>query len=329
MDKSKIKRILVITLSNIGDIILTTPAIEALLSEFPGARLDVMVGPSGKDLFSAHGKISSCVIYDKKSSPLRKIKLFVKLLKKRYDLVVDLRNTVLPVLLLPRFKTSPLQHRKKGESLHKSRVHLSRLKEIGINISGASFYIPVGESDRKYVDSLLGVLEGKPFVVLSPSAKSHLKRWPLKNFATLSDMIKNELGYEVVFIGDKYDRVVTERILFYMETKPLNLLEKTNIRQLAYLIKKSRLLITNDSAPLHVGGAVGANILAFFGPTDEKKYGPITEAKSRVLKRNIKCAPCEAPQCINLANKYECLKTITAEEAFKAMKEILKECEYC
>ncbi|MGB2705739.1 MAG: glycosyltransferase family 9 protein [Candidatus Omnitrophota bacterium] len=322
MDKSKIKRILAITLSNVGDIILTTPVTETLLREFPSAELDVMVGPNGKEIFDAHKKIRDVIIYDKKSSPLWKFMLFIRLWKKRYNLIADLRNTVFPFILGARFTTNPFRYRSRAK-MHKKDAHLLRLKEVGIDMPKGAAYIPVENRDREHVENLLSGLGGKSFVVVSPGAKSHVKRWPLKNFAGLIDMIKDNLKYEVVLVGDESDRVVAERILYYMKTKPLNLLEKTNIRQLAYLIKKSALLITNDSAPLHVGSAVGARILAFFGPTDEKKYGPFTEAASKVLRKNIACAPCEVPQCVNTENKYECLKSISVEEAFRAVKELL------
>ncbi len=321
IDRSKVKRILVITLSNLGDIILTTPVIETLLKEFPSALLDVMVGEAGRRIFERREEISTVIIYDKKSSALAKFRLFLELRRKKYNLVVDLRHTVLPFVLGAKYNSFP-SGRQKEANLHKKDVHLLRLKDLGIKPSG-HFYIPIPEEDRKYVDDLLGELETGRFVVVSPGAKSHVKRWPLKHFAALCDLIKKNLGYEVVLIGDKYDRVVIERILFYAKTKPVNLIEKTNINQLAYLVKKSSLLITNDSAPLHVGSAVGAKILAFFGPTDEKKYGPVSQNTSKVLRRNIPCAPCQMPQCINLNNKYECLKAISSEEAFKAVRELL------
>lgn len=323
IDKSKIERILIITLSNIGDIILTMPVVEVLLNEFPDASLDVMVGPSGEEIFKPHKKISDIIVYNKRSSALEKFGLFVKLRKKGYDLVVDLRNTILPLVLGARFNTRSVRAGFK-KRMHKKDVHLSRLRDIGIDISKSKFYIPIEESDKEYVEGLLGELEGRPFVVVSPGAKSHVKRWPLKNFAKLCDIIKQVLGYEVVLIGDENDRVVTRRILFYMKTTPLNLLEKTNIRQLAYLLKKSKLLITNDSAPLHVGSAIDMPILAFFGPTDEKKYGPLTKAKSKVLRKNIECSPCEVPQCVNKLNRYQCLKSVTVEDALEAVKELLQ-----
>ena len=323
IDKTKIERILVITLSNAGDIILTTPVIRVLLREFPDAALDVMVGPVGREIFEHDEKIRGVMIYDKKTSPVEKFRLFIALRKKRYNLVVDLRNTVLTLVLGAKFNTGPFKRGLKKE-MHKKDVHLFWLQSIGVDISGAEFHIPVTEKDEKNVDALLGELKEKPFVAVSPGAKSHVKRWPLKNFARLCDEIKEKLGLEIVIIGDQHDRVVMQRISHYMKTKALNLIEKTNIRELAYLIKKAKLLITNDSAPLHIASAVGAKVLTFFGPTDERKYGPLTKNKSMVLRKNLKCSPCEVAQCVNTNNKYECLKTISVEEAFSAAKELLR-----
>ena len=175
MDKSKVKRILVITLSNIGDIILTTPVVEALLSEFPSSKLDVMVGPSGKGLFSSHKKVREVIIYDKKSSSLAKFALFLRLWKKRYSLVVDLRNTVLPLVLCVRRTTYPFHYRKQP-GMHKSDAHLLRLKEVGLDTPGRDFFIPVKDDDKRHIENLLSALQGNPFVAVSPGAKRHVTR---------------------------------------------------------------------------------------------------------------------------------------------------------
>ncbi|MCQ9206998.1 MAG: glycosyltransferase family 9 protein [Omnitrophica bacterium] len=323
IDKSRVKRILVITLSNLGDVVLTTPVLGALLGEFPLASLDVMVGPRGREIFEGHERISDVIIYDKKSSWPEKFTLLLALRKKKYDMVIDLKNTVFPLLLGAKFITNPVRHIKKNVT-HKRDVHLSRLREMGIDPAGCEFHIPVKDSDKKHAEELLSEVKEKPFVVISPGAKSHVKRWPLKNFARLADMIKKEFDYEVVLIGDENDRIVIERILSNMKTVPLNLIEKTNIPELLHIIKKSSLVITNDSAPLHIAGTLGARILVFFGPTDEREYGPRTRAKSKVLKKALKCSPCTVPQCINSENKYECLKTISTEEAYRAVRELLE-----
>jgi len=322
MNKSKVKRILIITLSNTGDIILTTPAIENIFRAFPGALTDIMAGPNGEEIFKHHKRVRRVFVYNKKAPFVEKFKLFLKLKRENYDLVADFRNTILPLVLGTRYKTAP--HNRSGEKgMHKKDVHLSRLKDMGVEPSGANFEIPVRDDDKKSIDRVLKDLGVKNFVVLNPGAKSHVKRWHLKKFAALADAIKETTGCEVVLIGDRYDSVVIERVLFYMKTKPVNLLEKTNIRELSYLIRKAELLITNDSAPLHIASITGCSTLAFFGPTDEKKYGPFTLAKKLVMRKNLKCAPCEVAQCVNFENKYECLKSISVEEALAAVKELL------
>ncbi len=323
MKKNNIKNILVISLSNIGDIILTTPVIKNIETDLPGRNIDVMVAPAGKHVFEGFPGVRRVFIYDKKTSWKDKFKLFISLRARRYDLIVDLRNTVLPFVLLPKYRTSSIGRSSKDVS-HRIDLHLSRLKKIGLGTSERVPYVPVGKEDRGYIENILERLGIRDFIVMSPGAKSHVKRWPIKNFAKLADMIKEELGLEVILAGDKNDAIVIERILFHAKSKPVSLLGLTNIRELAYLIQKSKLLVTNDSAPLHVGGAVGANILVFFGPTDHKKYGPAGSGSAKVLRRELACSPCETAQCVNAGNKYECLKTITPEEAFQSVRELLK-----
>ena len=322
IDKTKVKRALFITLSNVGDIMLTTPCVEAIILKFPEACVDVMVAPAGKDIFACHKKVNEIIIYDKKISLADKIHLLFKLKKKKYDLVVDLRNTLFPILLFPKYRTSLLRHKARGAT-HKKDVHLFRLEEAGIDTKNAHAHISVSDEDRAEAQKLLAPLDGAPFIVINPGAKSHVKRWGAEKFALLADRINKELSYKTVIVGRSEDKGVRDEVVSRMRTKPLDLLEKTNIRELACIIKKCALLVTNDSGPLHVASALGANILAFFGPTDERKYGPATSGRSRVLRKELECSPCEVAQCVNLENKYECLNSITILEAFEAAKELL------
>ena len=93
----------------------------------------------------------------------------------------------------------------------------------------------------------------------------------------------------------------------------------TTLRQLGALMERAALVITNDSASLHVAGAVGAPVLAIFGPTDARKYGP-TGPKARVIRRRLFCAPCEQAQC---RFSHECMRFIPADEVVAAATELL------
>ena len=316
IDKSQVNRILVITLSNIGDIILTTPVIKALEEEFRGARIDVMVGPAGREIFERDPAVFKLIIYDKHLPINEKRRLQLKLKRLKYDLVADLRNTVFPILIGPKFRTSTIQRFPKG-LLHSRAKHLYRLKSFGMDVEEPSSYIYIPKEDEEYISSLIAKegISGS-FVVINPGSKSHIKKWPAEGFAVVADRLVTECGVSVVFVGTDTDKDAVAGTIFKMRNAHHNLVNKTNIRQLAALIKRSRLLITNDSAPLHLGCAVGAKVLAIFGPTDPRKYGPTGEL-DLVISRRLHCSPCENAQC---AHNHECMTLISADEVFDAAK---------
>ncbi len=320
INKKEINRILLITLNNIGDIILTTPLISVLDREFPEARLDIMVGPLGKSIFKEHPRVYKVIIYNKHLPLQEKRRLIRKLKKIKYDLVVDLKNTLFPILIGSKYHTSPLRAAP-NEIVHKKDFHLWKLRVIGIEPGDAPFSLYTTKGDRNYIDAMLQeIMEKKDFVAVSPASKSLIKRWRKSGFAKVCDRIMEELGLSIAMIGDHSDRPIIDDIIAEMKSEPYNFAGMTTLPQLAHLITRSRLLITNDSAPMHVGAAIGADVLAIFGPTDPRKYGP-RGRNDRVIRKDIPCSPCEKAQCIF---NHECMKFITADEVYEAAREILK-----
>lgn len=316
VDKAKVKRILVITLSNLGDIILTTPVIASLRREFPGSRIDVLVGPVGKEVFERDRNIFKVIIYDKHMPIAGKRRLQLKLKKLNYDLVADLRNTVFGLLIGPKYRTATIQHFPPG-IVHSIDKHLHRLKSLGIEGHDRRPYLHITQEDEAYVSGLLsasGVRE--KFIAISPGAKSHLKRWTQEGFAEVADRLAAECKMDIVFVGSGEDEAVVSGIVKKMKHKPHNFTSKTNVRQLGDLLKRAKLLITNDSAPLHLGCALGARVLAIFGPTDPKKYGPIGEFDVTINKK-LFCSPCESAVC---KSNYECMSLITPGDVFDSAK---------
>ena len=316
IDKAEVKRILVITLSNIGDIILTTPVIRALAKEYPQARIDVMSGPSGKELFEKDPRIFKTIIYDKHLPMVQKRRLQLKLSKLHYDLIVDLKNTIFPLLLGPKFRTATIQYFPRGV-VHSKAKHLYRLRSIGIDNPDQGSHVYIPEEDEAYIDSLIKEYNIKaPVIIVNAGAKSHLKRWTAEGFAEVADRLIRECKVSVVFVGMSEDKEVIAKILFKMKEKPFNFIGKTNIRQLGALLKRAKLLITNDSAPLHLGCAVNTKVLAIFGPTSPDKYGP-TGDLDIVMSTKLSCMPCESAKC---KYNYECMKLVPAAEVFETAR---------
>jgi len=321
IDRSKVRRILVISLSNVGDVILTTPVVRTLEAYLPDARIDVLVGPNGEEVFAKDPAVSKVIVFDKHAVLIEKRRLVAKLRSLKYDLVVDLRNTIFGLLIGPRYRTSTIQV-PPAAALHKKEEHLCKLKGLGIEPLFHDLSVHLTRDDERLAANLLAA-EGVhgDFVAVAPGAKGVLKRWPEDAYAMLCDRIAAEMKNAVVFVGSGEDAEIIQRIRVKMRTKPVSLVDRTALRELGSVLKRSRLVITNDSAPLHLGCAVRAKVLAIFGPTDSAKYGPAGPSDV-VMRKELACAPCESAQCLR---QHECMRSITVDEVYDAAARMLRE----
>ncbi|PIU41768.1 MAG: hypothetical protein COS99_03660 [Candidatus Omnitrophica bacterium CG07_land_8_20_14_0_80_42_15] len=320
INRNGIKKILVITLTNLGDIILTTPVVEVLLREFPDADLDVMAGPQGFEVFEKHPKISEIIIYDKFKPLSERLKLIFKLQKKKYSMIVDLRNTLMPYLIGAPYRSLPFERISKY-IVHKRDVHLWKLRVMGININNPPSNLYIDPSDKEYANNLLKGLGAGKIAVISASAKSNLKRWTKEGFSYVVNGLI-ETGFNIVMIGSKEEKDTIASIIDAVNNKDkiLNLSGETTIRQLIAVVGRADLLITNDSAPLHIASMLNRKVLALFGPTDSKEYGPLSEG-SIIFQKPVYCAPCKEAHCWN---DIECMKFLSKEKVFEIAKEMLR-----
>lgn len=333
MDKTKVHNILFITLSNIGDVILTLPVLGVLEKEFPNARISVMVSPQAKEIFVNDPAISKIISYDKHISFLEKIKLGLRLKRRNFDLVVDLRSTMYPVLINAPYRTSLFTPTPKDlvwgfskakKHKHKRYIHLNKLLPLGLDVQNATYNLLFSEEDKRTTKSIFeefNISEADKIVAVAPGTKSHIKRWTTSGFTKACQRLNRELGIKVLLVGDTNDKEITSQILSTQAlSDTYDISGRTNMHQLGCLLSRCKLLITNDSAPLHLADIVNTPSVAIFGPTDHIKYGPTLE-NSVVIRKNFKCSPCEKAQC---AFNLECMKQISADEVFEAAKKILE-----
>lgn len=323
MNKSRVKRILVITLSNIGDAILTTPVIYVLRRDFPQAHLAVLVGPRAFSVFKGDHRIDDLIIYDKSISWKNKLVLVNRLRHDRYDLVVDLRHSFFGILLGARYHTSIFAQPPKF-LLHMKDRHLWRLKSLGLNIDDAQGPTVIfSEDERDNVKQMLNkwqIKDGQMLVAVAAGARNLTKRWEREGYGQLIEKLLPEYNAKIIMVGDKKDEVLIKEIIAQVKPKLFNACGKTSIGELTFLLTKCKLLITNDSAPMHLGWAVGTPVVAIFGPTDYKKYAP-AGPHNLVIRKELPCAPCEKSLCFK--GTRECIKLISADEVFAACKKIL------
>ena len=261
--KSSVKHILVVSLSNIGDIVLTCPVMDVLLRDFPSACLSVIVGPKAATLFAGHPRIEA-IVYDKQMPWPGQCRWFLNLRANTFDVIVDLRQTALGLFLPCRFRTPVFPVQFTG---HMRQKHVQRLKSVY-----PDFVLP--NQPRAIVPKPVAVLADVPgYVAIAPGAADSAKRWDPSGFAQVADHLAAQ-GRAVVFVGDHNDAVIVEAIRQNMHHPSISLAGKADLRELAFVLRQARFIITHDSAPLHLAGYFGVPVIALWGPTDVDKYGP-------------------------------------------------------
>jgi len=318
MRLSGVRKILFITLSNIGDVILTLPVLSALKDSFPGAIMDVVVGPRPEQVFKKDPRVRRVFVYDKHAG-LKDKKAFVKKLKaERYDMAVDMKTSLLPILIGARYRTGLFSRYKSG-AVHKRSIHLERLRPFGITYREQK-NIYIDSESRKKIESLLrdsGIGNTDVIIGICPGSKSHLKQWRVEGFIDVINSVLKNPKRKVVLIGDASEAKISKEIASQVRLPGLlDLTGKTSLSELFALVEKFNLLLTGDSASMHIASDLGVRVVAIFGPTDPEEYGP-KGAKDRVIQKNLECSPCKKAQC-----KYgtqECMYSINAEEVLKAI----------
>lgn len=283
MSQTKPMRFLIVSLSNIGDVVLTTPVMSQIAASYPGALMTVVSGPKAAPLLEASRTVHRLVIYDKRASLKEKFRFALSLRKDRYEAVIDLRNTAIPYFVSARLR-SPLFRRHRETSMRAR--HLEVLKWTGIpvrqEVPEFDFF---NESETASVLSKLKArgVSDKGWILAAAGAASSQKRWPLDRY---SEVIRNLLTLStgpVLLIGDKNERSYVESLCGIDPSRVINFAGETTLRETAALIARCELLLTNDSAAMHLGHELKRSVAAIFGPTNADAYGR-TGKTFRVLR---------------------------------------------
>ncbi len=318
MKLPSVRKILFITLSNIGDVILTLPVLSALKDNFPSAIIDVVVGPRPEQVFKKDPRINKVFVYDKYAR-LKDKKAFVKKLKaERYDMAIDMKTSLLPILIGAKYRTGLFPRYKSG-AIHKKLIHLERLKPFGI-IYREQKNIYIDSESRKRIENALqdnGIRNTDIIIGVCPGSKSHLKQWRKEGFADVINSVLKNPKHKVILIGDANEAGLSKEITSRVKLPGLlDLTGKTSLNELFALVEKFNLLLTGDSASMHIASDLGVSVIAIFGPTDPEEYGPRGN-KDRVIRKNLECSPCKKAQC--KYGTHECIYSINAEEVLKAI----------
>jgi len=287
--------ILVVTLSNFGDVIMTTPVIMALARKYPQARITVVVGPRARSVLERSADIRKIVIYDKKAPFPEKLKFITELRKVKYDRVVDLRNTMIPFLVSCK-KRTPLF--RKFTKVNMRDRHLEILLKIESGIFTPSpfcFFNEVDEVFSRRALDVAGIPEKNGWILVAPGAASERKRWPVQHFKEVIRTLHERTGKKILLVGTFNERPVAESLRTELPEIAKVLCGDLTLPETAALIAKASLVIANDSAIMHLGFELGTPTVGIFGPTDHEKYGH-ESPKFRIAREEAWSCSCGSDQ---------------------------------
>jgi len=330
---SKAKKIVIIDLLYLGDLIFATPFIRNLRKKYPKAQIDMIVNSNFFDIIEGNPYLSQVYAYDKKWSLKENWKFARNLSQNDYDLGLNLHGNWRTALLLKVINPNyTIGYGGKGrgiwlnqellatKGIHMVDVYLKFLEEMGFKeLDNQGIELEVNqEASKNMLDFLQkhGIKGEDRLVGLNTGGSWPTKQWTKEGFAQLGDRLEEELQAKVIFFGGPGDVERVNEIAAMMKTKPIIATGETTLKELAALAARCDLFISGDTGPVHVAAAVGTPTIALFGPSDEQKYRPYGK-KHKVIENGIDCRPCGEHHCP--LEHHKCLEEISADDVLRAV----------
>ncbi|HEY8692510.1 MAG TPA: glycosyltransferase family 9 protein, partial [Chloroflexota bacterium] len=153
------------------------------------------------------------------------------------------------------------------------------------------------------------------------------RRWPAECFAEVGRRLAQSTGARLVLVGTETDREPHEALARPLGSLALNLTGQTSIKETAAVLRRCRLLVSNDSGAVHLAVAAGTPVVAIFGPSNDHAWGPYPAAEHRVVRASLPCSPCfysgkrlGTPE--GCATR-DCLQLVTPDMVLAAAEELL------
>jgi len=318
--------------------------VQELRSHWPHAFIAMMVRPPCRELVEGNPALDDVIEYDRDGlhhSVPRTIRFAQQLRRHRFDTALILHPTNrshwipwlagIPVRIGYDRKcawllTHRLPHRKQEGAKHEAAYTLELLEPLGIQPGAPRPVVPIQPNAARRVEELLGSMGVGPadrLVAVHPSASCISKRWMADRFAAVADRLAAQQGARICLIAGVEDMRAADAMAQAARSPLLNFAGQLSVGELAALLHRCRLLISNDSGPVHIAAAVGTPVVDIFGRNQRGlsplRWGPLGEGHI-VLHKEVGCVTCLAHDC---DIDFLCLKTLSIEEVYEAAVTVL------
>ncbi len=338
----EIHRILVIRTDRIGDVVLSLPVVTALRRRYPKSHLAILVHPDVYQVVEKFPDLDKIHIDKENEKSIRGFFSLIKMMRQEeFDAAILLHPTLrlawavqfarIPIrvgtgyrIYSFLFNKRVFEHRKNSRR-HEAEYNLRLAAEVGADVSQVHFGLSILPSAAQQVDQLLkeiGITERKPLVILHPGSRGSALNWPWTHFAQLADRLIKESSAQIAITGGENEHEVIERIIKNSSEKIFNLAGRLDLKELAALFKRADLIVANSTGPLHIGVAVGTEVIGLYPPVtamSARRWGPYGQADSFLIPNLPECSHCRGSKC----PFWNCMALISVEQVWTMAKKKL------
>lgn len=299
--EDKPKNILIIKPSALGDIVQALPAVCSLAKSLDGAKISWLVRPECAPLLENHPCVDEIIYFDRKAlgkwwcnpEAFKRLCLLVKQLRRgRFDIALDFQGLFRSAVFgwfsgaLRRFGMADAREfahvfytdtiKQNEDSVHLVDYFQQMAAAAGADISESRFELSPSSEALKEVETLLDKHEvnKENYVVLVPGSTVQTKCWPVSLFAELADKIFSKFGSTVVATGVAAEKEIVEQLKKQTQRRVVDFAGVTNIPQLVALLSKAKVVVSNDTGPVHIASALGVGVVLVMGHTNPGRVGP-------------------------------------------------------
>jgi ADP-heptose:LPS heptosyltransferase len=344
------RRVLAVRLDNLGDVLVTTPAIRAIGESLPDAHVTLLASPVGAQAASLNPTIDDVMVYSAPwmdpwqtlpQDPEREQRAIAELRERRFDGAIifgSYRQSPLPAAYMCYLAGIPLRHaasidgpgsllttrhRHPERMMHEVERGLDLVGALGMTTGNLDMVLEVPVSARADLARLLPPHRSAgPLVVVHPGCSMPARTYDWRQFAQAADLLVERMGATVALTGGESERPLVERIRAAMRHEPLALAGALPFASFCALVEAADLVVTNNTGPMHMAAALKTPVVALFALTNPPPQWRPWGVPYRQLYHEVPCRECYSRVC---PIEHDCLRLVTPEMVADAAAELLAE----
>jgi len=317
------------------------PLLPVLRERFPEAHISWVINRELAGLLEDHPQLDEIIPFDRRGNWRSSVRLLKRLRRSQFDLVFDLqgllRTGVMTLATRAAVRVGLESAREgaeyscnyvipnSGRLVPAHRRYWRVAEELGLGDRTACTTVAVSPEDEQVVTELLAGVSA-PLLAVHPGARWETKRWPIENFAVVAGRAMRRFGWSIAIVGSPGEASLAEDLdvmlrRFVPSGQILNLAGRTTLKQLAALLGRADLLLSNDSGPMHLAAGMGTPVVSVFTCTSPLRSGPPGE-QHRLVATRLPCGGSYCKLCPHQGPEHmACMDDLTAEQVWQVLCE--------